>query len=234
MNTTNKNSNTDNILVMLKNIIWNKLIEQYQRANGVTKALIIIFIILCFFCGIRLGYLGEGLEKLSKRIIPVHIPIIDPVFSPPMSLSFNAIDSMGRAKKGRLGGVYQSGDQLILNLHSSSGYSFFYTIVGIDNKGFSNYRENVKINPVDGQNSLITLTLDDTLGYEVYYVIASKNKFEIEGSIKKEFDAIKQKLSKLSSNSKGADAQDYSISLNETKYSYAFIYIRHYASNTAN
>lgn len=165
-----------------KNIII-KLFLIFFRKSPLHKIVFIILIILTFLVFARIGLIGMDLKFLSYRIIPTYIPIIDSRHEPMRISSEFSVLKKGANQyvPGKTGGVYKSGDQIkyIFNINNP-GYVIF---VCIDKNGVHIINTDRKASFYEKGGSFL-FTLDNIIGHEVYYLLASERPFSYESEIR--------------------------------------------------
>jgi len=184
--------------------------------------LVIAISILIFLLGLaRSNFLGEQLYRLSKILIPLDIPWVDPPKPMiPLYFSYEIEDQINR-RDGKLGGTCYTGDRIYLNYRT--GIACWITLFGVDSKGVHPILQN-KFNPIfiekDKPYSEV-FTLDNTSGYEVYYAVAAMDKFDFDKDIRPYIKPLN-----FQTGAKGPTLSEYQLNLSE-RFRHEYLYFNH-------
>lgn len=172
----------------------------------------------------RLGYGGEKSYHYSKLLIPCHITFIDgDRVAVPLIFSFTVEDDMGK-RNGKLGATYYSGDRIDLSF--SVGVASWLTVFCVDSKGIHKVFPKTSFDPLKvekGHPYATSFSLDETVGTEIYYAIASDRQFNFQKD-------IEPKLKTLfpTGSAKGPVFSAYALKLSDD-FTQQFIYFNHHS-----
>jgi hypothetical protein len=225
-NPKKKKSNKSNLpdtVEGIKKAYEKKAVRWFSRQSIVGKILIIIIGILpMLFIAIRTGLLGQNPLEFSCRILPIHIPVIDPgIRVIPLSLTYAIEDASGNIRTGKIGDRCCTGDKITISFKAD--YDCNALIIGVDSKN---------VYPIFGEkfnaqgimkNETYTMnifTLDSTTGAEAYYLVASVENPDFKSDIQPEIKRIKN------ISGKGALFSDFDLKLKRGLY-YKYVNFRH-------
>lgn len=213
--------NTPGSFTDIRNLIFKKIWVWISNKPLVFKVCFCTFLFIIFVGLCRFNFLGPLLYRYSRLLIPVKISIVDPQ-DPAIALSlyYEIENNMGR-RIGTLGDAVYSGDRIFLSF--STSHSCWISVFGIDSKGIHAI-VNFDFSPKFVEHKQLynySFLLDETIGYEVYYAIASLNRFSFERDIKSYInESLYDNISKGPKNSK------YELKLPQ-HLSQAMIYFNH-------
>ena len=166
-------------------VVVSSLFNWFKRQYiGIKIILVFAFFILLLFIS-RFNLFGNLCYKFSKSIIPFEIPLIDtPKLQLLVEFNFEVLGSMGKIQ-GKLGRTYYTGDQLYLEIKTN--LNCWLTVFCIDANGIKKV-EPWNFDPFFVKENQLNRTffiLDNTVGNEIYYAIASLKKFNFKKDIKR-------------------------------------------------
>jgi hypothetical protein len=181
---------------------------------------VVVFLLLCS----RLNLFGNPYYRYSKIIIPIHLPVVD---AAPMiiSLIFNyeIENTKGRRRRGLLGDNLYSGDRVFLSFKSNS--DCWVSVFGVDSKRtFPLWPSRKKFftGKIKKNSDYVeTFILNQTIGNEIYYIVASQKKFNFNKSIRPHLDKLFPQ-----GNSKGPAFSKYQLALSD-EFVQRHIYFSH-------
>lgn len=190
----NKNSNTKKYLSSakaLKNFIFQRLLKWFLSLSLVARIAVCSLSILLVIILSRIGVFGEKTYYLSKKLIPFTIPIVDPE-KPDILLTFTFdVDNDSGRIKGRIGSTYWSGNRIYLMINSNvKCWLLIFSVDSQDVYGVYNRSKQPGLFKPNKEPHVITFLLDDNVGPEIYYAIASHTKFDFEEDIKPKLKSV--------------------------------------------
>ncbi len=207
----------------LKKIMFKRTWVWIRNKTLLNKVFIILFILFTLIICARINLLGHRYYILTKRLFNVHISGIDleePVIS--LYLNYHINDDMGK-RIGRLGDITYSGDEISLSIKANR--DCWVCIICLDEKGIYPIFHN-QYDPSFVEGGILyefKFNLDETVGIEIYYAIAAKDRFsyvlDIEPKIKSIFPE---------GQSKGPRFSEYMLDLSD-KYTQRHIFFYHEA-----
>ncbi|MDO5970073.1 hypothetical protein Q4Q35_09655 [Flavivirga aquimarina] len=198
------------------------IINYFIKASKRRKVLLLSLLLLLIIFISRVGFLGDRAYKISKRVFNFYIPIIDQNLPDILiSFRFEVENELGR-NKGSNGKTYFSGDKMILSINSN--IQCWMSIFCVDLKGihgvYNNSTSSGLFFPKENSHE-IEFNLDDTVGPEIYIVVASHSEFNFEKDIKPKVQTLLQ-----DQNPKGPTLYKYWLDLDNEYYQSA-IYFHH-------
>lgn len=190
----NKNTSTRGGFPSLKSLwkfIFQRVSKWFFNLPLIGKIVVCSLSILVVLILSRIGVLGEKWYYLSKKVIPFTIPIIDTKPSDILlTFTFDVETDLGRVK-GRIGRTYWSGNRIYLSINSN--VECWLSIFSVDSKGvYGVYKRSKQPGLFKPQREphVITFLLDDNVGPEIYYAIASHTKYDFVKDIKPKLENI--------------------------------------------
>jgi hypothetical protein len=157
----------------------------FQLRSRITQTFLALGLVAALFILARLQLLSERAQRLSQILVPVDIPFLDP-HQPvvPIDLRFTIEDRLTGIRQGRLGDVVASGERI--GLEFEAGSAAWVTVFGIDSKGIHPiFGKDLNPRFVEkGEPYRREITLDSTVGPEVYYAIAAAREFDFSEDLR--------------------------------------------------
>lgn len=182
----------------LKEKYLQALFDRYKELSTVARFIFGFIVLFLFLFSARLGFLGIKTQNVSKVILPFNISHVDQL---PARLKI--VSSFEHLKNGKFepiinGGIYRSNE--IMSIKYTTNMECWLFIVGLSNTGVQSMKganlEAVKYHPYDDTSyDVIDFKLDDTKGFEQYYIFASKERFSFSLDIQPRMKNIKHKSS---------------------------------------
>jgi hypothetical protein len=155
-----------------------------QRQSRTAQLALALGFLIVLFTLARLQLLSERVQRISRILVPIEIPVLDPP-QPfvPISLDYTVEDRVTGVREGRLGDTVVSGDRVDLELQV--GGTAWVVLFGIDSKGTHPvFGDGFRPRLVERDSTYRQrITLDSTVGREVYYAIAAPRKFDFSDDI---------------------------------------------------
>jgi hypothetical protein len=154
------------------------------------RALLTLLILVILIGLARLELLGERAYRYARILLPGQVDMVDPaVVVVPLAMDFEVEDSMGR-RPGKLGQTLLSGDRLHLTF--SAGRMAWVTLFAVDSVGIHPVFQGRLAPSFVEQDRAYTLSfeLDDTIGPEVYYLLASGEEFDFSHEVRPQLDLV--------------------------------------------
>ncbi|MBN2433817.1 MAG: hypothetical protein JXK07_00970 [Spirochaetes bacterium] len=218
---TNKRKHPDSV-EGIKKFYEKKAVQWFLRQFMTVRILVIVTILLVLFIAARIELLGRKPYESFCRILPIHIPVIDPVIRViPLSLSYEIEDALGNRRTGKIGDQCCSGDKISISFKAGSDCNAL--IIGVDSKNiYSIFGEQFKAQGIMENEAYTTNTfmLDTTIGVEAYYLIVSTENLDFKRDIEPEIKRIR------SLGGKGALFSDFELKLRSGMY-YKYVKFRH-------
>lgn len=178
-------------LKALKEFIFQRALKWFLNLTLIAKIVVCGLSILLVLILSRIGVFGEKPSYLSRKVIPFTIPIIDPKPADILlTFIFDVETDLGRVN-GRIGRTYWSGNRIYLSINSN--VECWLSIFSVDSKGvYGIYNQSKQPGLFRPQREphVITFLLDDNVGPEIYYAVASHTKFDFVKDIKPKLENI--------------------------------------------
>lgn len=203
--------------------IWTRFVEGslwVKLSLGLLAAIIVLVLARSHFLG-DLGY------RFSKVLFPFQISVVDEELAIiPLTFNYQVADAHMGKRDGKLGETLRTGDHLFLTF--KVGIACWVNVFCIDEKGVQSvFGQGLNPHWVEkGEPYTLDFKLNDTLGREVYYAVANRNRFSFEKDIK---PFLTHRFPNL--NSKGPAISEFDIEL-PSNFRKKWFFFEHVGQNT--
>jgi hypothetical protein len=198
----------------IKRAYEKQAVRWFWRQGIMVRILVAIVIFMMLFFAARFDLLGQKLFENSRRIIPMHIPVIDPsIRAIPLLFTYEIEDVSGNRRTGKINDQCCTGDKITISFKAGSDCNAL--ILGVDSKNvYSIFGEHFTAQGIMKNETYTTntFTLDTTIGAEAYYLIASAENPDFIRDIEPEIKRIKSPAGK------GALFSDFNLKLRHGMY----------------
>lgn len=165
----------------------NKIFSSSLKMIGSPRMLIVIVLFSVAFIGFsRFNFLGDGFYELTREMLPSYIAGVDTDVFLDFEYKVTRTNRFGTEEIFN-DAACRSGDSIEIEYTVPS--KCYLAVICVDSKGVHDIGEFSKDkNPFyfkEGVPRQISLTLDETLGLEIYYFLISTRRFSYEKDIKK-------------------------------------------------
>lgn len=179
----------------LKQKVSQKFEAYFKKAPTYLKILIIAAACVVVFLLARSSFFGDGIAQLSKRVVPVHIPIIDAPEPELLLTFFFEVNTKDGWIRGMTDEKYASDAGIRLTFNTN--LPCWYMIVGMDKNQFFTLPEPGRTKATyfkPGKDPhLISFKLNGMVGQEIYIAVISKQPFDFDPEIKNAMEDLKSK-----------------------------------------